>query len=137
MSMLDWNAYRKQLATTIGEIAKSSPDLVKGYKADIQQIAALNKFQRSYAEKHGQSGFRNLPASNRLEAAIEWLSDHSDYSPQDIEGLKQEASQVQSDAEANALANALFRGTGIGRYKRAWDDAMREARGQSLSRKRQ
>jgi len=32
MSMLDWNAYRKQLATTIGEIAKSSPDLVKGYR---------------------------------------------------------------------------------------------------------
>ena len=32
MSMLDWNAYRKQLATTIAEIAKASPDLVKGYR---------------------------------------------------------------------------------------------------------
>ena len=32
MPMLDWNAYRKQLATTIGEIAKHSPDLVKGYR---------------------------------------------------------------------------------------------------------
>jgi len=32
MSMLDWNAYRKQLAWTIGEIAKAAPDLVKGYR---------------------------------------------------------------------------------------------------------
>lgn len=32
MSMLDWNAYRKQLASTIGEIAKAAPDLVKGYR---------------------------------------------------------------------------------------------------------
>jgi AhpD family alkylhydroperoxidase len=32
MSMLDWNAYRKQLAGTIAEIAKLSPDFVKGYK---------------------------------------------------------------------------------------------------------
>jgi AhpD family alkylhydroperoxidase len=33
MSMLDWNAYRRQLASTIAEIAKASPDLVKGYRA--------------------------------------------------------------------------------------------------------
>lgn len=32
MSMLDWNQYRKQLATTIAEIAKASPDLIKGYR---------------------------------------------------------------------------------------------------------
>jgi AhpD family alkylhydroperoxidase len=35
MSMLDWNQYRKQLATTIAEIAKSSPDLVKGYRTIV------------------------------------------------------------------------------------------------------
>ncbi len=33
MGMLDWNEYRKQLASTIAEIAKASPDLVKGYRA--------------------------------------------------------------------------------------------------------
>jgi AhpD family alkylhydroperoxidase len=32
MSMLDWNAYRKQLAATIAEIAQTSPDIVKGYR---------------------------------------------------------------------------------------------------------
>jgi AhpD family alkylhydroperoxidase len=35
MSMLDWNQYRKQLATTIAEIAKSSPDVVKGYRTIV------------------------------------------------------------------------------------------------------
>ncbi len=30
--MLDWNAYRQQLMTTIGDFAKLSPDTVKGYQ---------------------------------------------------------------------------------------------------------
>jgi hypothetical protein len=32
MSMIDWNEYRKQLATTIGKIGRAAPDLVKGYR---------------------------------------------------------------------------------------------------------
>lgn len=32
MSMLDWNEYRKQIAMTIGEMGRLSPDLVKGYR---------------------------------------------------------------------------------------------------------
>ena len=31
MSMLDWNAYRQQLTLKVGEIARLSPDTVKGY----------------------------------------------------------------------------------------------------------
>jgi AhpD family alkylhydroperoxidase len=29
--MFDWNTYRKQLAEAIGEIGKTSPDIVRGY----------------------------------------------------------------------------------------------------------
>jgi AhpD family alkylhydroperoxidase len=32
MSMLDWNGYRKQLATTIAELGRAAPDLVRGYR---------------------------------------------------------------------------------------------------------
>lgn len=39
MSMIDWNAYRKQLATTIGEIGRSAPDLVKGYRTLVDSRA--------------------------------------------------------------------------------------------------
>lgn len=31
--MLDWNDYRRQLKSTMGEIAKLSPDTLKGYQA--------------------------------------------------------------------------------------------------------
>jgi len=31
MPMLDWNSYRKQLVAGVGEIAKISPDTVRGY----------------------------------------------------------------------------------------------------------
>lgn len=33
MAMLDWNSYRQQLTVRIGEIARLSPDTVKGYQA--------------------------------------------------------------------------------------------------------
>ena len=32
MAMLDWNSYRKQLTLRIGEIARLSPDTIKGYQ---------------------------------------------------------------------------------------------------------
>jgi AhpD family alkylhydroperoxidase len=31
--MLDWNTYRQQLIVKVGEIAKLSPDTIKGYQA--------------------------------------------------------------------------------------------------------
>jgi AhpD family alkylhydroperoxidase len=30
--MLDWNEYQTQLTTTIGEIARTSPDIARGYR---------------------------------------------------------------------------------------------------------
>jgi hypothetical protein len=33
MAMLDWNTYRQQLTVRIGEIAKLSPETIKGYQA--------------------------------------------------------------------------------------------------------
>ena len=33
MAMLEWNTYRQQLTTRIGEIAKLSPDTINGYQA--------------------------------------------------------------------------------------------------------
>ena len=33
MAMLEWNTYRQQLKVRIGEIAKLSPDTIKGYQA--------------------------------------------------------------------------------------------------------
>ena len=39
MSMFDWNGYRKQLATTIAEIGRAAPDLVKGYRTLVDSRA--------------------------------------------------------------------------------------------------
>jgi hypothetical protein len=31
--MLDWDLYRKQITSTIGQIATMTPDIVRGYRA--------------------------------------------------------------------------------------------------------
>jgi hypothetical protein len=33
VAMLDWNSYRQQLTVRIGEIAKISPDTIRGYQS--------------------------------------------------------------------------------------------------------
>jgi AhpD family alkylhydroperoxidase len=50
MSMLDWNAYRKQLASTIGEIAKAAPDLVKGYRTLVASRATSGALEAKTRE---------------------------------------------------------------------------------------
>lgn len=40
MSMLDWNAYRKQIAAGIAEISKMAPDIVKGYRTLVASRAS-------------------------------------------------------------------------------------------------
>jgi AhpD family alkylhydroperoxidase len=54
MSMMDWNAYHKQVLAGVGDIAKISPDIVRGYQmlggaasktgllgAKVQELIAL------------------------------------------------------------------------------------------------
>jgi AhpD family alkylhydroperoxidase len=39
MSMIDWNEYRKELGTTIAELGRTAPDLVKGYRTLVASRA--------------------------------------------------------------------------------------------------
>ena len=39
MAMIDWNEYRKQLGSTIAELGRTAPDLVKGYRTLVASHA--------------------------------------------------------------------------------------------------
>jgi hypothetical protein len=110
--------------------------LIVPYKLDLAKLADEKAFQTHYAQQHGQSGFRNLPPQNRLEAALQYLA-KGYASPSDIQQYQQAASQLTTDAEINSFANSLWASTGVGQYKQLWDHMMNEARGTRLTRKRQ
>jgi hypothetical protein len=115
---------------------KIPQQMIGEYKADLEMIDELKTFQHTYAKRHGSSGFRNLPPQNKLEAAIAFLEKYSHAPDNEIASMKQDAASVQTDEEANSLANALFASTGIGTMKREWDTIMRDSRGMQLTRKR-
>ena len=48
--MLDWNEYQKQLAATVGEIAKTSPDVVRGYRTISDAAAKTGKIDAKTRE---------------------------------------------------------------------------------------
>jgi AhpD family alkylhydroperoxidase len=48
--MLDWNAYQRQLMTTIGQIAHSSPDITRGYQTLSGAAAKTGHFDAKTRE---------------------------------------------------------------------------------------
>jgi len=48
--MLDWNEYRKQLTTTIGDIARTSPDILRGYRTLSEAGAKTGKLDAKTRE---------------------------------------------------------------------------------------
>lgn len=48
--MLDWNEYQKQLSTTIADIARTSPDIVRGYRTLSEAGAKTTKLDAKTRE---------------------------------------------------------------------------------------
>jgi AhpD family alkylhydroperoxidase len=48
--MLNWNEYQKQLTTTIGDIARSSPDILRGYRTLSEAGAKTGKLDAKTRE---------------------------------------------------------------------------------------
>jgi hypothetical protein len=116
--------------------SKIPPQMIGEYKADLEMIEELRDFQEKYAQRHGSSGFRNMPPANKLEAAIDFVEHYTSMPSQDITGLKQAAETLTTDASKNEFANSIFAMTGIGTMKRQWDELMHDVRGMRLTRKR-
>src|SRR5580704_12162649 len=48
--MLDWNEYQKQLAATIGDIARTSPEILRGYRTLSEAGAKTGKLDAKTRE---------------------------------------------------------------------------------------
>lgn len=112
------------------------PQLVSAYMGDLEAIQMQKDFQTHYADSHGASGFRNMPPQNKAEAALQYLTQHSHLPPDQLQQLKQGMTQLTTDQEFNDYANSLWSMTGVGQYKRAWQDMLRSTKGSILTRKR-
>jgi hypothetical protein len=116
---------------------KIAPELIAGVKGDIDAEQHMKDFQRDYANSKGSSGFRNLPAINRLEAGIQYAQQHHVLPPQDLADFKNAAKSPGLDeATATKLANAVWGATGVGQYKRKWDELVNAQQGTKLRKRR-
>ncbi len=66
MSMMEWNGYLQQLLQTIGEIAKLSPDTVKGY----QTLSAAGQKTNHLDEKTRQLISLAVAVTTRCDGCI-------------------------------------------------------------------
>jgi hypothetical protein len=115
---------------------KMDPKFVDAYRADLKAAEKISLYQHNYAHDHGSSGFRNLPAQNRAEAALAYLEEEKLIPPDQVRQVEIAMSNFKTDAEYNDLASALWGSTGVGQVKRQWDDLVRQIKGQGLSRAR-
>jgi AhpD family alkylhydroperoxidase len=69
--MLDWNEYQKQIGATLGELAKLSPDTVRGY----QTLSAANAKTSHLGEKTRQLISLAVAVTTRCDGCIVFHSD--------------------------------------------------------------
>ena len=69
--MLDWNEYQKQIGATLGELAKLSPDTVRGYQA----LSAANAKTSHLGEKTRQLISLAVAVTTRCDGCIVFHSD--------------------------------------------------------------
>ncbi|HVO58877.1 MAG TPA: carboxymuconolactone decarboxylase family protein [Dongiaceae bacterium] len=69
--MLDWNGYKAELSTRIGELSKLSPDTVKGYLA----LSAANAQTTKLGEKTRQLISLAVAVTTRCDGCITFHTD--------------------------------------------------------------
>lgn len=69
--MLDWNEYQKELGSRIGELAKLSPDTVRGY----QMLSAANSKTGKLDEKTRQLISLAVAVTTRCDGCITFHSE--------------------------------------------------------------
>lgn len=108
-------AFKKQTGADL------PPEFVEMYRKDLAALDKQKDFQHQYAKDHGSQGFSNMPANNRAEAALEYLSKNKLIAPRDVAQMADMVRSAKSDYELNLIANALWRITGAGNIKEQWD----------------
>jgi hypothetical protein len=103
------------------------PELIDAYRKDITQLKQESDFQHNYAKDHGSQGFTNMPAANRAQAGLDYLSKYHIIGPDDLMQLKDAIAQMPDDQSMNDLANQIWNMTGSGAAKRLWDELVHGA----------
>jgi hypothetical protein len=116
-----YNLQASQYQKATGEAVP--PELAVKVKGDLDAMQHIKDFQKHYASTKGSTGFRSLPATDQLTAAIQYLEEHHKMAPADIEDFKKAAVTPGVDeATMKKLANAAWGATGAGVYKRKWEE---------------
>jgi hypothetical protein len=106
-------------------------EFVDAYRSDLKSVKRESDFQHSYANDHGSQGFSNMPAQNRAQAAIDYLTKYHLISSEDLISIRDSVNAATSDAEMNQMANTLWNLTGSGKVKQKWDELMHGAQATS------
>src|SRR5262252_463047 len=116
------------------------PAMVTKIMGDMDAMQHVKDFQRSYADKHGASGYKKMSAGDHLRAGVEYLQQHPPphMDQAAIDRWAQQYNDIatkpgMSDAVLESLANSVWGMTGVGQYKRMWDGMLRTTKSKTLT----
>jgi len=115
----------KQINSTLGP-GTVDKAFIAGYRGELDALEHRDTFKLQYAKRHGETSYRNLPAINKVKAAIEYLDKHTHMDQGTINAFKDGAQYYSTDKELNSYANEIWAAEGIGGYKSAWDNLVKQ-----------
>jgi hypothetical protein len=111
--------YQKKTGTPL------SPSDVGMLKGDMEAVEQRDMWQYRYAQAHGANSFRTLPAKNRAQAAIAFMTAHKYFTPALASQAEQYMSTAKSEADMNTVATALWGYHPIGKVVTEWKSKLK------------
>jgi hypothetical protein len=102
-------------------------------KGDLDAVHTRDLFQYQYAQAHGSKSYRSLPPINKIQGAIQFMTEHKYISTAEASQVLATASKIKDDTAIESLANELWSDTGIGDVANQWKSSMKDLQKPTLT----
>lgn len=102
-------------------------------RGDLEAVHDRDMFQYNYAKSKGANSYRSLPAVNKAQAALSFLTQHRYITPQRAAMLAQTISHLTDDKQLEQVASDLWSDTGIGAISNEWQRSIKELQPPTLT----
>jgi hypothetical protein len=110
-----------------------TPALMGKIKGDLDAVHTRDLFQYQYAQAHGSKSYRSLPPINKIQGAIQFMTEHKYISTAEASQVLATASKIKDDTAIESLANELWSDTGIGDVANQWKSSMKDLQKPTLT----
>jgi len=105
---------------------------IAAIKGDMEAVEQRDLWQYKYAQAHGANSIRSLPAINRAQAGIAFMTQHKYFTPEVAREAQQAINQAKTESDMDTVATQIWAYHRIGNIVNQWKAAIKKMQPQPL-----